>query len=53
MQGKRDGCKEWPVEGESLFSYRGKPLPLYADFAISIPTIGIASPPRANAPAIW
>ena len=27
MQGKRDGCKEWPVEGESLFSYRGKPLP--------------------------
>lgn len=22
-------------------------------FAISIPTIGIASPPRANAPAIW
>ena len=26
MQGKRDGCKEWPVEGESLFSYRGKPL---------------------------
>ena len=30
MQGKRDGCKEWPVEGESLFSYAGKPLPLYA-----------------------
>lgn len=27
MQGKRDGCKEWPVEGESLFSYRGQPLP--------------------------
>lgn len=27
LQGKRDGCKEWPVEGESLFSYRGKPLP--------------------------
>ena len=27
MQGKRDGCGEWPVEGESLFSYRGKPLP--------------------------
>ena len=27
MQGKRDGCKEWPIEGESLFSYRGKPLP--------------------------
>lgn len=27
MQGRRDGCKEWPIEGESLFSYRGKPLP--------------------------
>ena len=22
LQGERDGCKEWPVEGESLFSYR-------------------------------
>ena len=27
MQGNRDGCKEWPIEGESLFSYHGKPLP--------------------------
>ena len=27
MQGKKDGCKEWPVPGESLFSYHGKPLP--------------------------
>ena len=27
MQGKKDGCKEWPIEGESLFSYKGKPLP--------------------------
>ena len=27
MQGNRDGCKEWPIEGESLFSYGGKPLP--------------------------
>lgn len=26
-QGNRDGCKEWPIEGESLFSYQGKPLP--------------------------
>ena len=26
MQGEKDGCKEWPIEGESLFSYRGKPL---------------------------
>ena len=25
MQGNKDGCKEWPVEGESLFSYRGEP----------------------------
>jgi len=27
MRGNRDGCKEWPVDGESLFSYQGKPLP--------------------------
>lgn len=27
MQGKRDGCKELLVPGESLFSYEGKPLP--------------------------
>lgn len=25
-QGKKDGCDEWPIEGESLFTYRGKPL---------------------------
>lgn len=25
-QGKKDGCGEWPIEGESLFTYRGKPL---------------------------
>jgi acetyl esterase/lipase len=36
MQGKRDGCKEWPVEGESLFSYRGKPLP-YMPFVYQHP----------------
>ena len=36
MQGKRDGCKEWPVEGESLFSYRGKPLP-YMTFCYQHP----------------
>ena len=34
MQGKRDGCKEWPVEGESLFTYRGVPLP-YMPFVLS------------------
>lgn len=27
MQGKRDGCREWPVDGESLFSFGGTPLP--------------------------
>ncbi len=27
MQGEKDGCKEWPIEGESLFSYREKSLP--------------------------
>ena len=36
MQGKRDGCREWPVEGESLFSYRGKPLP-YMPFCYKHP----------------
>ena len=36
MQGKRDGCKEWPVEGESLFSYRGKLLP-YMPFCYQHP----------------
>lgn len=27
MQGNRDGCREWPVDGESTLSYQGKPLP--------------------------
>lgn len=36
MQGRRDGCKEWPIEGESLFSYRGKPLP-YMPFCYAHP----------------
>ena len=36
MQGKRDGCKEWPIEGESLFSYHGKPLP-YMPFCYKHP----------------
>lgn len=26
-QGKKDGCGEWPVENESLFTYRGEQLP--------------------------
>ena len=36
MQGNRDGCKEWPIEGESLFSYGGKPLP-YMPFCCGHP----------------
>ena len=36
MQGKRDGCKEWPMEGESLFSYKGEPLP-YMPFCYKHP----------------
>lgn len=36
MQGERDGCREWPAEGESLFSYRGEPLP-YMPFAYKHP----------------
>lgn len=36
MQGEKDGCKEWPIEGESLFSYRGKPLP-YIPFVYQHP----------------
>ena len=36
MQGKKDGCKEWPIAGESLFSYHGKPLP-YMPFCYQHP----------------
>ena len=36
MQGNRDGCKEWPIEGESLFTYQGKPLP-YMPFCYEHP----------------
>ena len=35
-QGNKDGCKEWPIEGESLFSFRGKPLP-YMPFCYKHP----------------
>ena len=35
-QGKKDGCKEWPVPGASTLSYRGKPLP-YMPFAYEHP----------------
>ena len=27
MQGKKDGCKEWPIENESIVSIGGKPVP--------------------------
>lgn len=36
QQGKRDGCQEWPIPGQSLFSYRGKPLP-YMPFCYEHP----------------
>ena len=36
MQGNKDGCKEWPMEGESLFTYRGKVLP-YMPFCYKHP----------------
>ena len=35
-QGKKDGCGEWPIEGESLFTYRGKMLP-YMPFCYKHP----------------
>ena len=35
-QGKKDGCGEWPIEGESLFTYRGEPLP-YMPFCYKHP----------------
>lgn len=35
-QGNRDGCKEWPIENESLFTYRGRPLP-YMPFCYEYP----------------
>lgn len=34
--GKKDGCGEWPIEGESLFTYRGVPLP-YMPFCYKHP----------------
>ena len=36
MQGKKDGCKEWPIEGESLFSYHGKTLLLCVKFLLTL-----------------
>lgn len=36
MQGKKDGCKEWPIDGESTVSYQGKPIP-YMPFVYQHP----------------
>ena len=33
---KRDGCAEWPVEGESMLTWRGEPLP-YVPYAYKHP----------------
>lgn len=33
---KRDGCSEWPVEGESMLTWRGEPLP-YVPYAYQHP----------------
>ncbi len=35
-QGNKDGCKEWPIDGESLFTYRGVMLP-YMPFCYQHP----------------
>ena len=35
-QGKRDGCREWPVEGESMLTWRGQNLP-YVPYAYRHP----------------
>ena len=33
---RRDGCAEWPVEGESMLTWRGEPLP-YVPYAYQHP----------------
>jgi hypothetical protein len=35
-QGSRDGCREWPLEGESMLTWKGKPLP-YVPYAYRHP----------------
>ena len=35
-QGKRDGCREWPLEGESMLTWHGNPLP-YVQYAYGHP----------------
>lgn len=38
-QGKKDGYTEWPIKGESLFTYKGQPLP-YMPFCYQHPEYG-------------
>ena len=38
MQGKKDGCKEWPIEGESLFFLPRRAFALYA-ICLSTPAV--------------
>ena len=35
-QGRRDGCREWPLEGESMLTWKGQPLP-YVPYAYRHP----------------
>lgn len=35
-QGNRDGCREWPIEGESMLTLGGKPIP-YVNYAYQHP----------------
>ncbi len=35
-QGKRDGCREWPIEGESMLTWKGTPMP-YVPYAYQHP----------------
>ncbi len=35
-QGRRDGCREWPLEGESMLTWKGEPL-AYVPYAYQHP----------------
>ena len=51
-QGKKDGCDEWPVDGESLFTYRGKPL-AYMPFCYNHPKYWQVIKAESKKTAIW
>ncbi len=36
LQGKRDGCREWPAAGESMLTWKGEPVP-YVSYAYQHP----------------